>query len=126
MEKSSLYPESKVTTVTTIHDTPSGDCDTVSFELWGQKFMAISAGPFFQFNPSLSFFVNFDPSRDKDAAKSGIDCPRAELPLCHTTKVPGQEISGQGSTCSLPVIQVTVAKPYARQVYRTSLGIHHG
>ncbi len=66
----SLFPESKVTNVTTIHDTPSGDCDTVSFELWGQKFMAISAGPYFKFNPSISFFVNFDPSRDKDAAKT--------------------------------------------------------
>jgi predicted 3-demethylubiquinone-9 3-methyltransferase (glyoxalase superfamily) len=29
--------------------------------------MAISAGPLFKFNPSVSFFVNFDPSRDKDA-----------------------------------------------------------
>src|SRR5690606_10262664 len=52
---------------TTLHDTPSGDCDEVSFELWGQKFMAISAGPYFKFNPSMSFMVNFDPSREKDA-----------------------------------------------------------
>lgn len=29
--------------------------------------MAISAGPYFKFNPSVSFIVNFDPSRDKDA-----------------------------------------------------------
>jgi predicted 3-demethylubiquinone-9 3-methyltransferase (glyoxalase superfamily) len=29
--------------------------------------MAISAGPLFQFNPSVSFTVNFDPSRDKNA-----------------------------------------------------------
>ncbi|MBU1725207.1 MAG: VOC family protein, partial [Gammaproteobacteria bacterium] len=33
----------------------------VSFELWGQAFMAISAGPYFRFNPSISFIVNFDP-----------------------------------------------------------------
>ena len=33
---------SKVTNVTTIHDTPSGDCDIVSFTLAGQNFMAIS------------------------------------------------------------------------------------
>ncbi len=32
--------------------------------------MAISAGPEFKFNPSVSFFVNFDPSRDKDARKN--------------------------------------------------------
>ena len=63
----SLFPDSKVTNITTLHDTPSGDSDIVSFELAGQSFMAISAGPLFKFNPSVSFFVNFDPSRDRDA-----------------------------------------------------------
>ena len=63
----SLFPDSKVTNITTLHDTPSGDSDIVSFELAGQSFMAISAGPLFKFNPSVSFFVNFDPSRDPDA-----------------------------------------------------------
>jgi predicted 3-demethylubiquinone-9 3-methyltransferase (glyoxalase superfamily) len=57
----SIFPDSKVTNVTTLHDTPSGDCDVVSFQLWGEKFMAISAGPLFKFNPSVSFIVNFDP-----------------------------------------------------------------
>lgn len=63
----SLFPDSKVTQITALHDTPSGDTDIVSFELAGQSFMAISAGPLFKFNPSVSFFVNFDPSRDTDA-----------------------------------------------------------
>ena len=63
----SLFPDSNVTNITTLHDIPSGDSDIVSFELAGQPFMAISAGPLFKFNPSVSFFVNFDPSRDKDA-----------------------------------------------------------
>ena len=63
----SLFPDSKVTNITTLHDTPSGDSDIVSFELAGQSFIAISAGPLFKFNPSVSFFLNFDPSRDKDA-----------------------------------------------------------
>ncbi len=58
---------SKVHSVTTLHNTPSGDVDTVSFEIWGYQFMAISAGPLFHFNPSISFMVNFDPSQDKDA-----------------------------------------------------------
>jgi predicted 3-demethylubiquinone-9 3-methyltransferase (glyoxalase superfamily) len=63
----SLFPESEVTHVTTIKNTPSGDCDIVSFTLWGYSFMAISAGPYFKFTPSISFMVNFDPSQDKDA-----------------------------------------------------------
>lgn len=65
----SIFPDSKITNVTTLHDTPSGDADLVSFKLWGQKFMAISAGPYFKFNPSVSFMVNFEPSRDKDAGE---------------------------------------------------------
>ncbi|MEN9327690.1 MAG: hypothetical protein RI947_498 [Candidatus Parcubacteria bacterium] len=63
----SLFPKSKINNVNTIHDTPSGDCDIVSFELLGQSFMAISAGPVFKLNPSVSFMVNFDPSRDSHA-----------------------------------------------------------
>ncbi|MEK3899800.1 MULTISPECIES: VOC family protein [unclassified Paenibacillus] len=65
----SVFPESRVTSVNTIHDTPSGDAGQVSFEVWGQPFMAISGGPYFKLNPAISFFVNFDPSREKDAAE---------------------------------------------------------
>lgn len=53
----SIFKNSKVTNVNKIYDTPSGDCDIVSFELSGQQFMAISAGPLFKFNPSISFLV---------------------------------------------------------------------
>ncbi|OIK10662.1 VOC family protein [Bacillus sp. MUM 13] len=63
----SIFPDSKINNVTTIKDTPSGDSEMVSFELWGQKFMAISAGPYFKINPSISFTVNFNPSREIDA-----------------------------------------------------------
>jgi predicted 3-demethylubiquinone-9 3-methyltransferase (glyoxalase superfamily) len=83
----SLFPNSKVTNITTLHDTPSGDTDIVSFEIAGQQFMAISAGPLFKFNPSVSFFVNFDPSRDKDARKS-IDSVWERLSEGGTTLMP--------------------------------------
>ncbi|MGM9455232.1 VOC family protein [Legionella bozemanae] len=63
----SLFPDSKITNITTLHNTPSGDCDLVSFELSGQSFMAISAGPLFKFNPSVSFLVNFNRAEGKDA-----------------------------------------------------------
>lgn len=62
----SIFPDSKITNVTTIRNTPSGDCDIVSFQLWGYAFMSISAGPLFEFNPSISFMINFDPSKDKN------------------------------------------------------------
>ncbi len=57
----SLFPNSKINSKYVIHDTPSGECDIVSFELWGQPFEAISAGPHFEINPSISIMVNFDP-----------------------------------------------------------------
>lgn len=55
----SLFPNSKIKHISTIHNvpTPTGDCDIVSFELTGQPFMAINAGPLFKFNPSISFHV---------------------------------------------------------------------
>lgn len=73
-----LFPDSAITNVTTLHDTPSGDCDVVSFQLWGYSFAAISAGPLFKFTPAISFMVNFDPSQDKDA-KARIDAAWAKL-----------------------------------------------
>ena len=66
---SEVFPDSHVANVTTLRDTPSGDCDVVSFSVWGHDFMAISAGPLFQFNPSISFIVNFDPDSLPDAAQ---------------------------------------------------------
>jgi len=59
--------DSKMSDLTMLHDTPSGDAAVVSFQIWGYEFMAISAGPLFKFNPSISFMVNFDPALDKDA-----------------------------------------------------------
>lgn len=54
----SLLEGSEISDVVTIHDTPSGDCDIVSFVLAGQPFQAISAGPEFAFNPSISFRID--------------------------------------------------------------------
>ncbi|MEK7549838.1 MAG: VOC family protein [Patescibacteria group bacterium] len=64
----SVFPDSKITNASVIHDTPSGDCDILSFDVMGYSFMSISAGPYFKLNPSISLMVNFDPSVDKEAA----------------------------------------------------------
>src|ERR671916_548757 len=86
----SLFPNSKVTNITTLHNTPSGDCDVVSFELAGQSFMTISAGPLFKFNPSVSFIVNFDPSRHENALEN-IDTLWEKLSQGGTTLMPLQQ-----------------------------------
>jgi len=64
-----LFPDSRVTSPFVLKDTPSGDCDVMSFTLWGHPVVAISAGPMFKLNPSISLMVNFDPSLDPDARK---------------------------------------------------------
>ncbi len=51
------FPNSRVKNTTVLHDTPSGDVDLVTFEILGVEFQAISAGPLFKFNPSVSFHV---------------------------------------------------------------------
>ncbi len=63
----SLFPESRITKLTTLRGTPSGDCDVVSFELAGRPFMAISAGPMFRFNPSVSLQARLDTKQEVDA-----------------------------------------------------------
>jgi predicted 3-demethylubiquinone-9 3-methyltransferase (glyoxalase superfamily) len=76
-----LFQDSKVVNITTITGTPSGDCDIVTFKLAGQDFMAISAGPYFKFNPSISLFVVFDNESEIDAVwKKLIDGGKALMP----------------------------------------------
>ncbi len=63
----SLFPDSQIKNTVTIPNTPSGDTAIVSFTLAGQNFMAISAGPYFKLNPSISLFVTFDTQEEIDA-----------------------------------------------------------
>lgn len=74
----SVFPNSSiVSTVYYPNSTEEGLADfqldmagkelTVEFEIEGQHFVNINAGPEFKFNPSISFMVNFDPSRDEQA-----------------------------------------------------------
>ncbi len=53
-----IFPASGISNTNTLHGTPSGDVDVVSFTLRDYDFMAISAGPPFKFNPSVSFIVS--------------------------------------------------------------------
>lgn len=73
-----VFPDSAVDYATQIHNTPSGDCDIVRFTVCGQPFMAISAGPLFHFNPSMSFMVIVDPTRDPEG-RERIDAMWAQL-----------------------------------------------
>ena len=86
----SAFKDSKIKNISTIHDTPSGDSDIVSFELSGYSFMAISAGPYFKINPSISFMLNFDPSKDAQA-REHLDELWTKLSVGGKTLMPLQE-----------------------------------
>ena len=66
----SLFPDSRVDRITSLPaDTPSGPAgsvDVVEFTLFGQKFMAISAGPHDSFNDAISFLVNCSSQAEID------------------------------------------------------------
>jgi predicted 3-demethylubiquinone-9 3-methyltransferase (glyoxalase superfamily) len=62
----SIFPNSRITSRTALHNTPSGDAEVVAFELNGQPFMAISAGPLFKFNESVSFVIKCDTQEEID------------------------------------------------------------
>lgn len=86
----SIFPNSKITTTSKVYDTPSGDSEIVTFDLADFSFMAINGGPLFQFNPSISFFVNFDPSRN-EKAREDLDELWEKLSKDGTPLMPLQE-----------------------------------
>lgn len=62
----SIYKNSKIKNVTTLHNTPSGTVEIFTIELLGQEFTLISAGPLFKFNPSVSFLVACNTKEEVD------------------------------------------------------------
>jgi len=66
----SIFPDSRVDRVLVMPaDSPSGPAGSVSvveFTLFGQPFMAISAGPHDAFNDAISFLVNCDTQAEID------------------------------------------------------------
>ncbi len=62
----SLFPQSRIEGGGTLDDTPSGPVDMVSFELLGRPFQAISAGPEYKINPSVSFFITCSTKDEVD------------------------------------------------------------
>lgn len=68
----------------------AGEVLTIEYELGGHRFIAINAGDEFRPNPSVSFFVNFDPSVDPDA-REHLDELWAALADGGTALMPLQE-----------------------------------
>ncbi len=75
----SLFENSDLINTTTIHDTPSGDTELVDFKLAGLRFAAISAGPYFKFNPSVSLMVACSSKEEVDRLYNNLSKEGADL-----------------------------------------------
>lgn len=66
----SVFPDSRVTRVVSMPSEspsgPPGSVQVVDFLLFGQPFVAMSAGPMDPFNHAISFVVNCDDQRELD------------------------------------------------------------
>jgi predicted 3-demethylubiquinone-9 3-methyltransferase (glyoxalase superfamily) len=82
-----LLPDSALNYVNHFAMPGGGQCDVVEFTVGGQSFLGISAEHELPINPSISFFINFDPSRDPDAARR-IDEVWAKLTENGTVMMP--------------------------------------
>jgi predicted 3-demethylubiquinone-9 3-methyltransferase (glyoxalase superfamily) len=65
----SIFKNSKISDVTRYGDAgpgPKGSVMSATFELEGQKFMALNGGPHFKFTEAISLFVSVDTQHEVD------------------------------------------------------------
>lgn len=75
----SIFKNSKVLSVT---PGPNGIAQSVTFELEGQEFMALNAGPQFKFNESISFFVDCKTQEEVDELWEKLTADGGEESMC--------------------------------------------
>ena len=68
----SIFKNSRIKQITTLHNTPSGSVDVVTIEVAGQEFTLLAAGPLFKFTPAISFLVACDTKEEVDALWSEL------------------------------------------------------
>jgi predicted 3-demethylubiquinone-9 3-methyltransferase (glyoxalase superfamily) len=78
----SLFPNSRIVDVTRHENGPSGDVTVVTFELDGQEFMAMNAGPEFKFNESISLYVDCESQEEVDRLWSAMTADGGEESMC--------------------------------------------
>jgi predicted 3-demethylubiquinone-9 3-methyltransferase (glyoxalase superfamily) len=69
----SIFKNSRVINIThygesaaEVSGRPKGTVTTVTFELEGQRFMALNGGPIFKFSPAISFLVSCETQQEVD------------------------------------------------------------
>ena len=72
----------KNTKVNNVSRGPDGKAFTVSFELDGQEFMGLNAGPQFKFNEAISIFVNCEDQAEVDELWAKLTANGGEESMC--------------------------------------------
>lgn len=75
----SLFENASINNIGHLSDTPSGDVETVDFRLENMHFSAMSAGPFFKLNPSISLMVSCETSSEVDDLYEALIVGGSEL-----------------------------------------------
>ena len=75
----SVFPNSRVLSVT---PGPNGKASSVNFELEGQEFLGLNAGPQFKFNEAVSFFVNCNTQEEVDQLWAKLTADGGEEGRC--------------------------------------------
>ena len=78
-----LFKNSKVSSVSR---GPDGKAFTVSFELDGQEFMGMNAGPQFKFNEAVSMSVNCEDQTEVDYFWNALTADGGEESMCSWCK----------------------------------------
>jgi len=81
----SIFKNSKIIDVTRYgesKETPNGTVMTATFELNGQKFMALNGGPQFKFNEAISFFVSCETQAEIDELWAKLTADGGEESQC--------------------------------------------
>jgi predicted 3-demethylubiquinone-9 3-methyltransferase (glyoxalase superfamily) len=76
----SIFKNSKVESVQRAG--PDGPVFSVQFQLEGQKFMALNAGPQFKFNEAVSFFVSCETQAEVDDLWNKLTADGGEESMC--------------------------------------------
>jgi predicted 3-demethylubiquinone-9 3-methyltransferase (glyoxalase superfamily) len=85
----SLFPDSRITNVTKYENAgPSGTVTIVDFELAGREFVAMSAGPEFKFNESISIMVDCEDQAEVDRYWNALTANGGEESMCGWLKDP--------------------------------------
>lgn len=81
----SIFNDSRIVSATRFGDAgpgPAGSLMSATFELEGQRFMALNGGPHFKFSEAISFFVNCETQAEIDELWTKLTADGGEEGRC--------------------------------------------